>query len=230
MAKSHILPQAFANYDKEGKWAAVVYGEPAKRRQTGVWDDHILCVVCEDQYKGIDDVAAKTLLNDFETISTLRETSPNSSAKFLSADYRESIKKFLLFTLWKASATEKIEYKNVNLGKYADYIRHTISNDSDFSLYEYSFIACWIENPTAHLFPLKHKSLWGEGICYSLDFSNFIFYVKMKRKKLNSKLELLQEFENLIFPVFKETPKNRLNGIVEILDRHEKEHGHIKFQ
>ena len=68
LAKSHIIPKAFAIPDGKNDRFIVTANSHKKKRPIGSWDDTILCQQCEKQYQYIDNNAAQILLKNFDKL------------------------------------------------------------------------------------------------------------------------------------------------------------------
>jgi len=157
LAKSHIIPQAFVNPDRKNNRRLVSADKLNRRVRTGSWDDSILCAKCESDYNDIDSKASDILLNNFSKLCIPFGNKIDDIAFQLGGQYKKDLKRFLIYTLWKCSVSQREEFRNVNLGVFEDRIKQDIISGRDFNDKEYSFVSFFVLNPIGMILPYKKK-------------------------------------------------------------------------
>ncbi len=215
LAKSHIIPKAFFNYDGANDRLLVGKNEHKKRRPIGSYDSNILCLDCEKAYCHIDSKAHDILINIFDESLILFQDSKDILAFQISKSYEKTIKQFLLYVLWRASVSKLPEFKNVKLGPYENKIKHALIENKDFLLDEFSFLAVKVANPFGHFYP--YRSDTKKVPYYRLDFADYSFEIKVSNKRTPSPLRILAEHEHIIFIKMENRPEKVIQAMREIV-------------
>lgn len=221
LGKSHLIPQAFFNFDKETDRKIVSETSPAKRAPTGPWDNKILCQSCEKNFSDIDSVAAGILLNDIESQKIPFNNICDTIGFQIDGRYFQPLKQFLIYTLWKCSVSQLAEFRNVKLGPYEDIIKLQLINKTIFTPDEYSFAAFRIKNPAGHIFPYREARESNGGVnYYSIELGPYIFEVKIDKRSVPKTYEVITRHTNVLFIELATTPKNRHEAMVDIVKKH----------
>lgn len=217
-ADSRIIPKSFFNHDGENDRKIVSYKNFPKRRPVGSYDGNILCVDCEKDFQDIDSQAAKILLQDFEDKLIPFGDKKDEIAFQIDGKYKEPIKRFLIYTLWKASVSSLKEFKNINLGAFENKIKQAIIDGTIFKDHEYSFSAFRVEKSSGNIYPRKLNKRGFSGLnYYELDFANFIFNIKIDSRITPEPLKSIAEYEHVVFNKIYETPEKRRQAMVKIV-------------
>jgi hypothetical protein len=221
LAKSHIIPKAFFNYDGRQDRFIVSQHNHKKRRPTGSYDTEILCLKCEQDYKRIDSDAADILLKNFHKHTVPFNDKRDEKCFQINNKYKNKIKRFLVYTLWKASTSQLSEFKRVELGPYEDKIRESLIKDEVFDTHTYSFIAFKVEKPVGHIFPYKdNKKNWKDFTYYVMDFGGFIFNIKIDERSTPEPWNVIEEHHHVPFIKLEKTPDKRRAAMATIIKAH----------
>lgn len=215
LAKSHIIPKAFFNYDGANDRLLVEKNEYKKRRPVGSYDSDILCPDCEKAYCHIDSKAHDILINNFNNFSILFGDAKDTLAFQISKKYEHSIKQFLLYVLWRASVSKLPEFKNVKLGPYEEKIKKALIENKDFTLDEFSFVAIKVRNPFGHFYPYRSDN---NRICYyRLDLADYTFEIKISNRRTPDPFKILAEHEDIVFIKMENRPEKVIQAMKEIV-------------
>jgi hypothetical protein len=218
LAKSHIIPTAFFNHDGNNDRKMITVDDFAKKSRTGPYDENILCLDCENAFKGIDSTAAQILLQKFDQLLIPFNNKTDEIAFQIDGSHRHAIKQFLIYTLWRASVSTLSQLKGVSLGSFEDKIKESLINNKAFDVHEYSFSAFKVKNSSGNFLPRKlNKQNFSNRNYYELDFANFIFQIKVDSQTTPASLSLLARQEHCIFNKLEETPKKRRRAMIEII-------------
>lgn len=218
MAKSHIIPQAFWNYDGKTDKKLFCNTDYAKRSPIGSYDDDILCLKCETDFNYIDSQASDILLKNFEKNLIPFNDKRDEVALQISGRYRDKIKRFLIYTLWRASVSNRDEFKGVNLGPYEDIIRTKILENASFSPHEFGFLASKVAKPSGQFMPLKrYKRDFSGRNYYLVMLSDYTFDIKVDSQNAPKPYDAFVEYENVPFIKMEESPQKLKEAMRETL-------------
>ncbi len=192
-----------------------------RRRPTGSYDQ-IICAKCESDYQGIDNQAFEILVNSFEKNLVPFNDMRDSLALRINGKYINDLKRFILYTLWKASVSNLPEFKNLSLGKYHEnQIRTLLKNNEPININYYPFFSIYTKSPHASILPrnLPKKDFEGLNFC-ELDLGQFLFRVKTDKRPSPRNLVDVMEHEHIVLIVFEVTPEKRFSSMKEIAIRH----------
>lgn len=119
--KAHIIPKAFTHLARDGEKNLAqlsVRGGPST--QSGLWDSNILCQVCDGKL-GIYDAYAIDFIRHQENVAP-KEYSP---FEVKDADVAKLLR-FAMAVIWRASLSDRQEFKHVDLGPYGERFRQTL--------------------------------------------------------------------------------------------------------
>lgn len=118
LCDAHIVPHSFlGNCVEKGYLVASTEVSYTERSRIGPYDQKILCAAC-DQSIGLYDAYAKRLLLD-EIEQYKHPTHPYYFIPKADVDY-ETLKKFFISLLWRASITDHPVFQQVSLRVYDD--------------------------------------------------------------------------------------------------------------
>jgi hypothetical protein len=120
LIKAHAVPEAFFRELRvNGEVPVLVSGEQGrflKKAPIGVYDEGILCEVCEPTFGAIDDYGINVLLKDFGTyFKPLSKSGETAGFESTTADPSRLLQ-FLVSVLWRASMSTHPFYSKVALG------------------------------------------------------------------------------------------------------------------
>lgn len=119
--KAHIIPASFTHLARDGeKNLAQVSARGGPHTQSGIWDPAILCQAC-------DSVLGRY---DTYTIAFIRHqqgVAPKEYRPFNVDDANVSkLLRFAMAVIWRASLSDRHEFKHVDLGPYEEKFRQTL--------------------------------------------------------------------------------------------------------
>jgi hypothetical protein len=229
LAKSHIIPKAFAIPDGKNDRFIVTANSHKKKRPIGSWDDTILCQQCEKQYQYIDNNGAQILLKNFDKLIIPFNDKKDEVAIQIGVHHLYDLKVFLIYTLWKASVSSLTEFRRIKLGPYEEKIKSDIISKRELGAHEYGFVGCYIDNPIGVIMPFKRNKKNYDGCTfYNLDLSSFEFDVKIDSRKMPATYRFIVEHENTLFLKLKDPSSKRRQSMVEVVKAHEEKFGKNK--
>jgi hypothetical protein len=123
--KAHIIPASFTHLARDGeKNLAQVSMRGGPQTQSGIWDPGILCQAC-------DGVLGRY---DAYTIAFIRhqqDVAPKEYRPFNvdDADVAKLLR-FAMAVIWRASLSDRHEFKHVDLGPYEEKFRQTLFDEA----------------------------------------------------------------------------------------------------
>jgi hypothetical protein len=219
LAKAHIIPKSFLEHNM---WILQL-NDYMKRIRAGAYDRDIICNLCEDKYKFLDDAAHKILYDNFEreVIEGLGEI--DNVAYRLSNDSKLKIQKCLLLIVWRASISTRQEWGAITLSQQENENIKAFIEGNFFSPIKsiYSIFGFKIdEHSGKHFFPMVNKF---EGVRFcSIDFRDYIFFIKLD---FLPSPKFMFEYENasdFFLAKLKEMPENRYKAMVDMAKKHSK--------
>lgn len=179
LRKSHIIPDFMYKDIFDGKHrlheVEVTTGSilKDKLRQTGGYENQILCQTCDNKVLGeLERYASKVLYGD----APKRIQSHNDAG--FTCTYCEDInyskfKLFLLSVLWRASISQLPIFKNVNLGPHEDKMRQMIFHSNPDEPNKYPCIMVTYLN----LKKLPHQFIGSPGLSRDGDDDTYLFLI-----------------------------------------------------
>jgi hypothetical protein len=151
LVDAHIIPRAFFEEIKKNENADFLLlmtntpGYYTQKSWIGLYDNKLVCASCEEIFKPYDDYAIKLLLKtqDFEVIKD--KTGRVGVWKKVDYDYHK-LKLFFLTLLWRAGASDRKEFKRIQLGPHIDKIKEYIRDSNPGTEQEYSVILARFED------------------------------------------------------------------------------------
>jgi len=137
LCKSHIIPQFFYEplYENgQPRKFFQISGDPVKKtisRQQGIWE-YLLCEDCEAQFSGLEDYGRRIIFGGCE----IRVSQRPDGFLIHDIDYAK-FKLFQMSILWRADASTRREFSNVNLGPHRERLRDMISRNDPGMCYQY---------------------------------------------------------------------------------------------
>jgi hypothetical protein len=156
LVDAHIIPKGFYRNDGDFHFAVVnmTKAERSRRSHKGVWDDTILCEVCEARFAPIDDYAVKNLYRRRTEASPYGQNGSvyldrNGGPLALSLPWidGEKIALFALFVLWRAGVSSRQECWGVRLGPFEERIRAVLNSNTLDNTSGMHVTLWWERNP-----------------------------------------------------------------------------------
>lgn len=134
LIKAHIIPKAFYKDIKKKKgYIALEQDGHRKKYQKGIYDNNILCAECDNsKLAPIEKEAAELLLqhikyyvfyeNFYQRIYYISKSNFNY----------EILRKFFILILWRASISNKQEYRDFTLNEYEKVAKEIILGEKDY--------------------------------------------------------------------------------------------------
>lgn len=187
LIKAHAIPEAFFRELRTGdeipRLISGVQGQFPKKAPIGVYDEGILCEVCEPMFGTIDDYGVNVFLKDFHSeFQPILQGDQIAGFESAVADPTRLLQ-FLVAVLWRASASTHSFYSKVDLGCYEPLARLAVDTPG-FNLSEVfdAVLSRWKDKsediPTkAILDPSREK--WSGINAYRLYLGETVAYVKV---------------------------------------------------
>ena len=119
-AHSHVIPWGFVSQCEHAHAMSLMSeGEYPKRRNKGVYDDHILCDECEHRYFYAPDDYAIRIYRDLQG-SEARVNQSNEKLRYICFDSvdRRMLRMFFASVLWRCSVAQCAELKDFSIGEF----------------------------------------------------------------------------------------------------------------
>ena len=198
LVKAHSIPEAFFRKLRSGGVSplivSTVKGNFTKRSPIGIYDEGILCEVCEPTFGSTDEYGIEVLLNQFGThFHALERDGALVGFESNSVDSLRLLQ-FLVAVLWRASVSTHSFYTNVNLGKYEDLASNFLAGGEDvFHVFD-AVISKWHEEgenvPTTAILDPRREELLGVNT-FRIYFGEVVAYVKVDSQSFNRKLQAI---------------------------------------
>src|SRR5215208_880584 len=119
LIKAHIIPEAFFREARgNAKKPRLIFDDPntyPKQSLIGVYDQEILCEQCESKFQHLDDYGVQVLLTQFQEL--FLPVTYGDRVVYQATDINHNLLlRFFVATLWRASVSTQMFYKDVNLG------------------------------------------------------------------------------------------------------------------
>ena len=197
-AKSHVIPEAFWRELRDGKDVPLLVssaeGSFPQRNPIGVYDQTILCEVCETTFNAMDDYGIKTLLKRREMLfkPVLHEGEPVAWKSEEVDQHRLLV--FLVGTLWRASVSTHGFYQKVDLGPLEPLARQVVMKQEAAVPGVFgAVLSQWRANDEHRTLtkglmdPFKEK--WGETTAYRFYFGEVVAYIKADKRPFPEELK-----------------------------------------
>jgi len=197
LIKAHAIPEAFFRELRlNGEVPLLVSGEQGqfpKKAPIGVYDEGILCEICEPAFGPIDDYGINVFLKDFgTTFQPLSKDGETAGFESATADSSRLLQ-FLVSVLWRASKSTHAFYSKVDLGPHEPLARLAV-NTPGFELSEVfdAVLSRWKDQDetvptTAILDPRREK--WFGVNAYRLYLGETVAYVKVDARPFPERMK-----------------------------------------
>lgn len=203
LCKAHIIPKAFItdmkNHKKE-EYCLILKKElkkSPKTTRTGVFDENILCKECDGEFGIYDNYAQKFLLKTNLEKYKLSEKAHNYYELPSDVFHYEYIKKFFISLLYRASLSQKIEFKYLNMGPKLEnmakeYLKGNIKDSVfDFSILLFKLNSEYFEEQVSKFLiqPLLRRI---DGVnCYTMILGGYKILIKADNRKFSKVINRL---------------------------------------
>lgn len=190
LVNAHAIPEAFFREVRVGPASPILVsaeeGQFPRKSPIGVYDNGILCEVCEPKFGSIDDYGINVLLKDFRKYFRPVVDGERLAGFESTTVDPERLLQFLVAVLWRASVSTHDFYENVDLGPYHTHARSAIaSRDAEVSSVFDAVLSRWKDPdrtlpPTVILDPRRER--WGSVNAvngYRLYLGESVAYIKV---------------------------------------------------
>lgn len=188
---AHILPRCFYENMRDDRNKPFlkltnIKGEHFQKCWIGFYDSSIICEDCEKIFQKYDDYACRTLLSDFNESNFIFDYSKNKVAYKLNNIEYEKLKLFFLSVLWRASVSERKEFKKVNIGPFEKSLRNMIQNNNPGQVNDFLIITERFNDFFGKEFLMDPYKLRLGGINFYHFYlgAGYGFYIKVDQRNL----------------------------------------------
>ena len=197
LIKAHAIPEAFFRELRvDGEVPLLVSGEQGqfpKKAPIGVYDEGILCEVCEPNFGSIDDYGINVFLKNFGTyFDPLEQGGRTAGFESTTADPSRLLQ-FLVSVLWRASVSTHAFYSKVDLGPHEPLARLAVNTPgAELSEVFDAVLSRWKDDDenvptTAILDPRREK--WFGVNSYRIYLGETIAYVKVDAQPFPARMK-----------------------------------------
>lgn len=185
LIRSHIYQEAFHREMAQGKPTDVkVFPKDArefpKKRPGGLYDDQLVCGICEQLFNPYDNYGYKFLTAEVVENSIPLDDPDVEGSIIKNFDYLK-LKLYLLSTLWRASNTCNEFFDEVSVEpKFNDKLIQMIQNEDPGNSADFSVIVSLFKEDDAKLaYPPPYKFKFGDRNFYRFCFAGYAFDIKV---------------------------------------------------
>ena len=148
LINAHVIPEAFFREARgDAKKPRLIFDDPStypKQSPIGVYDQKILCDQCEFKFQQLDNYGVQVLQTRFHELF-LPVTYGNRVVYQAENINHNLLLRFLVATLWRASVSTQMFYKDVNLGHLESLAKRTIlTQDSPIPKQFSAILSRWV--------------------------------------------------------------------------------------
>jgi hypothetical protein len=186
LIKAHIIPEAFFTGLRDGEKAPRILsntpGVYPKKSPIGVYDQNILCRVCEDKFQQLDDYGYRVLIGSEDNHEILyQESGEIKGYKFHGVD-NNLLKLFFISILWRASISTHSFYSKVELGELEELAQQSIWNMDPLDSHSFSFVLGKFEGDASGRTMLDpHAEEWFGVKYFRFYLYGYILYIKSEQ-------------------------------------------------
>jgi hypothetical protein len=194
--RAHILPRSFYPERAPGKIAlSVLSSRPNDRKRLsliGIYDERLVCVKCEQSFDPLDNYAAKLLIDGVCAFKAVNHDGQPLLYQIDSFDYPK-LKLFCLSLLWRAAASDRPEFANVDLGPFLPTLANMIKHGDPGSADTFATILCRFSDveswQSGVISPVRRRY---EGLnFYSFVATAYVFLIKVDHRPVRDPLAAL---------------------------------------
>jgi hypothetical protein len=179
---AHIIPRGFArDMMRASGYNMLASMDKAHKTQHGIFDPNILCANCDGIIGAFDNYA-------IEVCRSFQKKHREFDDRFLMLDVDgDKLAKFALSVLWRASISNRPEFKKIDLGPYSDLAKEVIFGSKTLKDFpEYELMLLRFESPRINVEGLYTSpvrmtnvgiNVWGFTLC------GFRFMAKMDKRQ-----------------------------------------------
>src|SRR5918993_6098762 len=158
LVNAHVIPEVFFRRASGNGTLSLLSSDEAKFRKRapiGVYDQDLLCDVCEPRFGQWDGYAAELLTDPPKGAQERR--SGNDLVAYEVDTYRyEPLKLFFISVLWRAAISKHPFFHRVKIGPYEQTAKAMLAEGREGSPEEFSVTLCKLTGPLNHMFLDPH--------------------------------------------------------------------------
>lgn len=184
--KAHSIPEAFFRQIRDGSGTPLLVSSSAstipRRANIGVYDQEMLCEVCEPKFGLLDSYASEVLITKFdEHFDQVR--SPNGLEGYQSASVNgRRLLQFLVSVLWRGEMSSQPFYRNIDLGAHEPAARQALyCHSASVAPVFDAVLSRWMSKDTTFesIFLDPRREKWSGVNAYRLYLGTIVAYVKV---------------------------------------------------
>lgn len=196
--KAHAIPEAFFRELRvDGASPLLISGKTGqfpKKAPIGVYDEAVLCEVCEPLFGKIDDYGIDVLLRKFDQyFDPVQGNGSVASFESVGADPNRLLQ-FLVTVIWRASVSSHKFYANVALGPHEVAARAAVNIGEPLSPIFDAVLSRWRDEggrvPTTVLLDPRREKWFGVN-AYRLYLGEIVAYIKVDARPFPPAMRLL---------------------------------------
>ena len=192
---AHIIPRSFYGHLKgNGQIPRIVTdaaGEYPKRSPAGVYDQEILCEICEQIFSPWDDYGYRFLFQELNDDRYIKNGSERVAYSFGKCDYQK-LKLFFLSVLWRASVSKNKMFENVRLGPYEEKLRKMLAENDPGDNSEFAVALSKFDAPANETGILNPDKTRFDGVIhYRLYMGGYMAVIKVSSQRASETFERL---------------------------------------
>lgn len=194
LIKAHIIPRCFWGplIKQEGPIHIIPTNlrERESRSQIGEYDPELVCEDCEEHFKILDNYACKFFMEDFDKLSAPIQNNDDRFLQIKNFDY-EKLKLFFLSILWRASASERGYYSQVDVGEiYEEKLKDMIQNKQPDKFKAFQIIVSKFKPSTYSTIMLSPTRYRVQGArVYKFILGGFVAIIKVDQQPFSENLD-----------------------------------------
>lgn len=189
--RSHIYPKGFYTFEELPLVAMTTNpATRAKRIPIGIYDEELVIEEVEKSFAKLDDYAIRTFRPEATVDQLFRENGriavddDGSPLAYQIANVdHDKLKQFFISVLWRAGATARPEFNQLDLGPHQERLRDLLVRGATPGAEEYSVVAeRFIDGDAVPVMPFFPDRI--DGVRFQIAvFGGFRFWVKCDRRK-----------------------------------------------
>lgn len=188
LVKAHIIPKslygdALDHQEGPAKLISDIRGNFPRRSRIGVYDDGIVCAICEALFSPWDDYAHELL---FQTQATKEHQHDGKvvAYEFDGIDYVK-LKLFFISLLWRAHVSTQQFFRAVNVGPFAATLVKMIQEGDPGDTQDFAVFVARFDHPLSEAFADPYLIRpFGAINGYAFYFARHMAYIKVDKRPL----------------------------------------------